>query len=165
MVIHLPDLPPDLQFSALPRDEQTFRYTFEVKRVAMESYIVQHWGWDEALQLRLHRERFGDKPFHKIVWRGRDIGTVSLMRLTDQIRFGEFYLFPEYQRRGIGTAILEHCLALADAQAMPVCLEYLKWNPVGPLYRRHGFVVTGETDIHWLMERPSGGALLSPAPE
>ena len=115
---------------------------------------MAHWG-DEALQLRLHRERFAGKPFFRIVWRGKDIGTVSLMRLADHVRFGEFYLLAAYQRCGIGGAILRHCLALSDTQGMPVRLEYLKWNPVGTLYRRHGFAVVGETEIHWLMERPA----------
>jgi GNAT superfamily N-acetyltransferase len=156
--MHLPDLPPDLQFVALARDEPALRYAFEAKRAAMGPYIVQRWGWDEALQLRLHRERFADKPFCKIVWRQQDVGTLSLMRLADFIRFGEFYLFPEHQRRGIGSKILQHCLSLADAEALPVRLEYLKWNPVGSLYRRHGFAVVGETDIHWLMERPAAAA-------
>jgi GNAT superfamily N-acetyltransferase len=156
--MHLPDLPPDLQFPALLRDEQALRYAFEAKRAAMGPYIVQRWGWDEALQLRLHSERFAEKPFFKIVWRGHDVGTVSLMRLADCVRFGEFYLFPEHQRRGIGSSILGHCLALADATAVPVRLEYLKWNPVGALYRRHGFTVIGETEIHWLMERSAAAA-------
>lgn len=105
--------------------------------------------------MRRHGERFAEKPFFKFVWRGQAVGTVSLMRLADCIRFSEFHLFPEHQRRGIGSMILEHCLALADAHAVPVRLEYLKWNPVGTLYRRHGFTIVGETEIHWLMERPS----------
>jgi hypothetical protein len=32
--------------------------------------------------------------------------------------------------------------------------EYLKWNPVGSLYLRHGFVRTHEADIHFFLERP-----------
>lgn len=117
-------------------------------------YIVERWGWDESLQNRLHSERFSEKPFFKIVWRDRAVGTVSLMRLADHIRFGEFYLFPELQRQGLGGRILRHCLGIADAEGVPVRLEHLKWNPVGTLYRRHGFTVVGETEIHWLMERP-----------
>jgi GNAT superfamily N-acetyltransferase len=151
----IPDLPPDLHFPALPQDEDALRYSFEARRAAMGPYIVARWGWDEALQLRLHSERFAEKPFFRMVWRSEDIGTVSLMRLADCVRFGEFYLFPGYQRRGTGSAILRHCLALADAEGMPVRLEYLKWDPVGTLYRRHGFAVIGETEIHWLMERPA----------
>ncbi|MBI3199507.1 MAG: GNAT family N-acetyltransferase [Rhodospirillales bacterium] len=152
--MHLPDLPPDVRFHVLPKDEQALRYSFEAKRAAMGPYIVRRWGWDEALQRRLHGERFGEKPFFKVVQGDRAIGTVSVMPLVDHVRFGEFYLFPEFQRQGLGSRVLRHCLMLADAENMPVRLEYLKWNPVGSLYRRHGFVVTGETDIHWLMERP-----------
>ena len=152
--LHLPDLPPDVQFSALARDERGFAYTFDAKRAAMRGYIETRWGWDEALQRRLHRERFEEKPFTRIVWRERAVGTVSLMRQASHVQFGEFYLYPEFQRLGLGSRILRHCLQLADAASLPVRLEYLKWNPVGSLYRRHGFVVTGGTEIHWLMERP-----------
>jgi GNAT superfamily N-acetyltransferase len=81
------------------------------------------------------------------------------MSQADHIRFGELYLFPGRQRRGLGSRVLAHCLALADAQRAPVRLEYLKWNPVGTLYRRHGFVVVGETAVHWLMERAPSGAM------
>jgi len=152
--LHLPDLPPDLQFAVLPRDEQAFAWSFEVKRAAMRGYIETRWGWDEALQRRLHRERFEEKPLARILWRDRAIGSVSLMRLVTHVRFGEFYLFPDYQRLGLGSRILRHCTQLTDAASLPVRLEYLKWNPVGTLYRRHGFVVIGETESHWLMERP-----------
>jgi GNAT superfamily N-acetyltransferase len=153
----LPDLLPDLRFPLLPKDEEAFRQSFEIKRAAMAPYIVQRWGWNEALQLRLHHERFTEKPFSAIDWCERRVGTLSLMTLRSHIRFGEFYLLPEVQRQGLGSRILCHCLALADAKGLPVRLEYLKWNPVGTLYRRHGFEITGESDIHWFMER-------SPAP-
>ena len=94
-----PDLPPDIRFHFLPKDEQALRYSFEAERAAMGPCIVQRWGWDEALQMRLHGERFGEKPFFKVVRRDHTIGTVSVMQLADHVRFGEFYLFPEFQRR------------------------------------------------------------------
>jgi GNAT superfamily N-acetyltransferase len=75
--------------------------------------------------------------------------------MMDHVRFGEFYLSPERQRKGLGSRVLEQCLSLADAEKTRIRLEYLKWNPVGTLYRRHGFIVTGETATHWLMERPA----------
>jgi GNAT superfamily N-acetyltransferase len=152
--MYLPDLLPDVQFHLLPQSAQALRYAFEAKRVAMGPYIEERWGWDEALQMKMHQAHFGAKPFFKIVCDGRDVGTVSVMKLTDHIRFGEFYLFPDHQRKGLGTRILRHFLALADEQGMPVRLEHLKWNPVGTLYRRHGFIVVGDNEIHWFMERP-----------
>ncbi len=151
--MHLPDLLPDIQFPVLPQSEQALRYSFEAKRAAMGPYIVERWGWDEALQMQTHQTHFGQKPFFKIVHDERDVGTVSVMRLDDHIRFGEFYLFPDYQGKGLGTRVLRHCLSLADEQGVPVRLEHLKWNPVGTLYRRHGFTVVGDSKIHWFMER------------
>jgi GNAT superfamily N-acetyltransferase len=151
--MHLPDLLPDVQFHVLPRDEEALRYSFEAKRAALGPYIADRWGWDEAFQIQTHQAHFGEKPFFKIVHGGRGAGTVSCMRLGDHIRFGEFYLFPECQGKGLGTRVLQHCLSLADGQGVPVRLEHLKWNPVGRLYRRHGFAVVGETEIHWFMER------------
>jgi GNAT superfamily N-acetyltransferase len=152
--MQLPDLLPDVRFRLLPQSEEALRCAFEAKRAALGPYIVERWGWDEARQMQWHHARFGEKPFFKIVRDGRDVGTVSVMRLGDHIRFGEFYLFPDEQGKGLGSRVLRHCLSLADEQGLPVRLEYLKWNPVGTLYRRHGFVPVRETDIHWFMERP-----------
>ncbi len=153
-----PDLIPDIQFQLLPKSVEAFRYAFAAKRAALGRYIIERWGWDEALQAQIHQIHFDEKPFFKIMQAGHDAGTLSLMRLGDHIRFGEFYLFPEFQGKGLGTRVLRHCLALADAERMPVRLEHLKWNPVGALYRRHGFEVIGETEVHWFMERPPPGA-------
>ena len=126
--MHLPDLLPDAQFHLLPRNE-------------------------EAFQMQTHQAHFREKPFFKIARDGRDVGTESVMRFGDRIRFGEFYLFPDYQGEGLGTRVLQHCLAIADEQGVPVRLEYLKWNPIGALYRRNGFAVVGETETHWFMDR------------
>lgn len=123
----------------------------------MGPYVMQKWGWGDDYQLTVHQRHFEEKPFFAIE-RGRArIGTISVQKMDRYIRFGEFYLLPSEQRGGLGTRILTHCLDAADTLRLPVRLEYLKWNPVGSLYKRHGFVVTGETEIHWLMERPAHG--------
>jgi GNAT superfamily N-acetyltransferase len=149
----IPDLAPDVQFRQLPQDEESLRASFDVKRAALGPYIVERWGWDEPFQQQVHRQRYQEKPFFGILRDGQFVGTVSLVLLDGYHRFGEFYLYPDQQGKGLGTRILRHCLALADASGLPVRLEYLKWNPVGALYRRYGFVAIGQTDIHWQMVR------------
>jgi GNAT superfamily N-acetyltransferase len=154
--MQIPDLTPDIQFELMSKAERDFEFSLAAKKAALGPYISERWGWDDEFQRAVHRARFSEKPFFKIVRREQALGTVSLMQRPDHVRFGEFYLFPESQRQGLGTRILRHCIALSDAIGLPVRLEYLKWNPVGSLYRRHGFRVIGETDIHRLMERPPG---------
>ncbi|HEX2552904.1 MAG TPA: GNAT family N-acetyltransferase [Microvirga sp.] len=152
----LPDLPPDLRFERLPRTDDAFDFAFAVKRAAMGPHIVARWGWDEDFQRDFHRRRFDEKPFFRIAHRGVSVGTLALTRYPDHILFDDFYLLPAWHRRGIGSAILRHCLARADALNLPVRLRHLQWNPVGALYRRHGFAEVGRTDIHCLLERPPG---------
>ena len=151
----LPDLRPDFTFPRLPETAEAIEFAFEAKRAAMGPHIVRRWGWDEAFQRELHQRRFAEKPFFQIRRGEQPLGTLSLQLAPDHVRFGEFYLLPAHQGRGVGSAILRHCLALADQCGLPVRLEHLHWNPVGSLYRRHLFVDTGSSDIYTLMERPT----------
>jgi GNAT superfamily N-acetyltransferase len=150
----LPELAPDIGFCRLPKTEDALHFSFAVKRAALGPHIIVRWEWTEDDQWQIHRTRFSEKPFFQILQSEHPIGTVSVLRHQDHIRFGEFYVFPEHQGKGLGTRVLQHCLSLADAKGLPVRLEYLKWNPVGSLYYRHGFVTIGESDIHWFLERP-----------
>jgi len=153
----IPDLPPDISFDRLPQTPEARDFAFEVKRAAMGPHIIARWGWDEAFQRNLHEQRFRNTPFSRIIHNGQAIGTIALTALADHLRLDEFYLLPAHQGQGLGTRILSHCLAIADARGMPLRLRYLKWNPVGSLYRRHGFTVIDETEIHFIMERQPAG--------
>jgi GNAT superfamily N-acetyltransferase len=152
----IPALPPDISFDRLPQTPEARDFAFEVKRAAMGSHIMARWGWDEAFQRNFHEQRFRDTPLSRIVHNGQAVGTVALTALADHLRLDEFYLLPRHQGQGLGARILNHCLAIADARGMPLRLRYLKWNQVGSLYRRHGFTVIDETDIHFIMERQPG---------
>ena len=150
----LPDLPPDLTFHRLPPTAAALDDAFAAKRAALGPHIVGRWGWDDALQRAIHRRRFDEKPFLAIRQGETPLGTVSLHAKSDHVRLGEFYLFPPFQGRGLGSAILTHCLVATDGLGLPVNLEALHWNPVVSLYRRFGFVEVGGSDIHLFMERP-----------
>ncbi|MET0679004.1 MAG: GNAT family N-acetyltransferase [Bradyrhizobium sp.] len=152
--INIPDLPPDIRFAALPDSAEAFEFSFAVKKQALGPHIRARWPWDEEYQRQIHRLRLAEKLFFAIHRNDDAIGTLSWQAHPDHFRFGEFYLLARHQRGGLGTRILRHALALADAAGLPVRLEYLKWNPVGTLYLRHGFRSIGETGIHVLMERP-----------
>lgn len=152
--MRLPALPPDLIFPQLGACREDVDFAFEAKRAAMGPHIVKRWAWDEAFQRDLHQRRFGEKPFFEIKQAEQRLGTVSFHVQSRYVRFGEFYLFPEHQGWGIGSAILTHCLSVADGLKLPVKLEHLHWSPVGSLYRRHGFTEIGRSETHCFMERP-----------
>ncbi|PWQ97059.1 N-acetyltransferase [Leucothrix arctica] len=131
-----------------------YEFAFEAKKQAMRETIESKWGWDEAFQLALHEQRWSEKPWFIIENDGDAIGTVSLHQIDDKtLRFGEFYLLDSCRNQGIGTGVLVDTLKDCDAKGLRVILEYLHWNPVGSLYKRHGFEVTSKNEIHYFMER------------
>lgn len=129
-------------------------FAFEAKKQAIGPHIVEKWGWDDEFQRSLHEQRWSEKPWFILKRGGERIGTLSLHQVDDKtLRFGEFYLLDEYRNQGIGTSVLKDVLRGCDAKGLRVVLEYLHWNPVGSLYKRHGFKVTSENEIHYFMER------------
>lgn len=130
-----------------------FEFAFDAKRRALGPHIVSRWGWDEELQHRVHQQRWSERPWFIISVESRRVGTVSIERGSEFIRFGEFYVLPEFQGQGVGTSVLASTTAEADSKRLPIRLEYLKWNPVASLYRRFGFEVTAENDTHYFLVR------------
>lgn len=86
------------------------------------------------------------------------IGTLSLTDEGDTLRFGEFYIAAAFRGKGLGTEVLQQVIAGCDGSRQKIRLEYLKWNPVGSLYKRHGFRVVSENEIHYFMLREPGRA-------
>ena len=128
-------------------------FCYNVKKEALGQYVAQVWGWDEAFQREFHRGDFAVTRPDVVVYRGVDIGTFEITKHLDHIHLGEFYLLPQFQRQGIGTILLQRVLNEAAANHLPVRLEVLKNNPVQSLYQRHGFVMSGQREHHFLMER------------
>ncbi|MDO8285992.1 MAG: GNAT family N-acetyltransferase [Rhodoferax sp.] len=136
--------------TAVPED---YEFSFEAKRQALGPHIAVRWDWNEDFQDEMHRKRWSERPWSIIQNEEQSIGTLSVEEKEDHIRFGEFYLFPEHQRQGIGSRVLRLVLDKADTLRLPVRLEYLKWNPVATLYLRNGFGVVSQNDIHFFLTR------------
>jgi GNAT superfamily N-acetyltransferase len=139
----------------MERNADSFEFALAVKKEAFGPHIIKRWGWDEELQRKTHTERWEAKRFFRILREGAAIGTVAIDEAPDHLRVGEFYIFSSHHGQGIGTEVLARILGDADSKRLPVRLECLKWNPALSLYKRHGFVVTHDSDTHFFMERPA----------
>ena len=80
---------------------------------------------------------------------GCDIGFYNEVDIEEKYEIGNICIIPEYQNRGIGTAILKELLEKNVDKK--VTLQYFKSNPVGRLYKRLGFKVVDETEYHYQM--------------
>jgi ribosomal protein S18 acetylase RimI-like enzyme len=128
-------------------------FGFAVKKAALRAYIEPNWGWDEAFQVEFHRKDWAQQRPQIITLGGEDIGTIEIVKGGAGFHLGEFYLFPAYQRQGIGQHLMAALLRDADAAGAPIRLEVFKNNPVQSLYLRCGFRITGKFKTHYRLER------------
>lgn len=128
-------------------------FCYQVKKAAIGPYVTQVWGWDEEFQKQFHDRVFEVLQPQVVAYGVLDIGTIDINQQSDHIHLGEFYLLPQFQRQGIGSILLQRVIEQAELAHLPVRLEVLKVNPAQALYKRHGFVVVGEREHHFLMER------------
>lgn len=140
-----------------PALQSDFGFAFAAKKDAMGPYITFRWGWDEDYQLSVHKLRWTEKPWFVVMLDDAAIGTVSIHEQPEFVRFGEFYLLSAFRGRGLGSMILGDFCLECDQSKRSARLEYLKWNPVGSLYKRHGFERISEDEIHYFMERQPRG--------
>ena len=140
-------------FELRPATEHDYELMWEIQRTSIGPYVDATWGWDETFQRRFFDEHF-DHRKHQIIQVGdRDAGFLSFEVRQGHLYLGNMALLPEFQNRGIGTAVVHHVIEQADGAEIPVRLQVLKSNPARRFYERLGFTRCGETDTHFQMVR------------
>ena len=142
-----------MEYTLRPARDDDFEFLFRLKAVALGPYVAKVWGWNEDEQRQRFARQF-DTARYQIVLREKDIGVVAVEEREHEIYLSNIELLPEYQRKGIGTALIGEVLAQADRKGLPVALQVFKINPARHLYERLGFEITGETATHYQMYRP-----------
>jgi ribosomal protein S18 acetylase RimI-like enzyme len=132
---------------------EDFDFLFRLHKLAMREYVEASFGpWDEAWQIAYFRRHFNPNVLQVIQHNGLDVGVLYVQERVEELFVANLEILPEYQRRGIGTAVIRKLTAAAERQSKPVALQVLKTNIAARrLYRRLGFVVTGENETHDIM--------------
>ncbi|MBC3992358.1 GNAT family N-acetyltransferase [Streptomyces sp. AC563] len=101
------------------------------------------------------RLRDGFDPAHTWVIEvgGAFAGCVALRPAAGVRWLEHFYLAPERQGGGIGSAVLAELLARCDRDRTLVRLNVLRGSPACRLYERHGFTVESEDPVDVFMVR------------
>jgi ribosomal protein S18 acetylase RimI-like enzyme len=124
---------------------------FRLHRLTMHNHVEAIWGWDEAQQEQRFRDRFDPSKYKIITYEGQDIGVLCIVEEEDRVSLHLIEILPEFQKRGLGTSVLGTVLTDAQRKGKPTVLQVFKINPALRLYQRLGFVITGETETHYLM--------------
>jgi GNAT superfamily N-acetyltransferase len=136
---------------ANPKDAPLF---YRVIDQTMREFIIITWGtWNEARVQRESNEKSLDPKAQIIQVADISVGVFVVERCPTHIQLEHIYLFPEYQRRGIGTALLNNLIAEASQLKIPVRLRVMAVNPAKNFYARLGFFVAEATPEFFFMEK------------
>jgi len=149
MFIDLSPFPP-IGFRHATDDDLDLLYAMHV--ATMKDYVDQTWGWDDAFQESVFRERYTPAQIQVITFDGKDIGMISLEEREDDIFLRAIEILPTHQGQGIGARIIRQVISDAVSKQKPVYLRVLKVNPAKILYERLGFSVNEATDTHFIMK-------------
>jgi ribosomal protein S18 acetylase RimI-like enzyme len=139
-------------YALRPATDADYDFLYNVHCVVMREYIEETWGWNEEWQAAYFRAKF--EPHRRQIIRvdGRDAGVLVVEVRPDEVYLGLIELLPEFQRRGIGAAIIGQLIADAGRRGLPLTLHVLKANkPARRLYERLGFRVAGDEAYRYRM--------------
>lgn len=104
--------------------------------------------WDDGK----FQEAFAREAGMIISCGGQDIGFFKVEDRPECIYLGDIQIDPAYQKRGIGTQLIEELKSRAASEKRIIRLRVLKQNPARVFYERLGFRAFNELDHYFEME-------------
>lgn len=118
--------------------------------------IIRDLKLDMTKQEESLRQRWEAARVQIIVSDGCDVGWMQRATLDDALYLEQIFIDAAFQRRGIGTEVINGLIRQAARTGQPVTLGVVKSNPALRLYERLGFRVIDEDDRKFYMRRESG---------
>lgn len=141
-----------MSFEFRPATAADFEFARKAHHAAYREVVERQFGpWDEAVQDRFFEQNWG-KNFEILFSEDVARGYVGIESQPGEFWLRELVILPEFQGKGLGTAVLRRMQENAAAQNIPIRLQVLKANRAQQLYSRLGFRVSGSTGTHVQME-------------
>lgn len=130
----------------------------ELRAVVMRPDLVRLGRYDEHRVRQRLRDTFSERYTSVVLADDAFAGSVTMRPSPSGGQWIEhFYLAPEHQGRGLGTAVLRVLLDRADAAGETVRLDVIQGSAARRLYERHGFTLESEDPIDVFMVRAPRG--------
>ena len=125
----------------------------DLKVLVIREHLERLIPWSEESSRQYLFDRFVPANLRIIEVNGVFAGCVALRQAEDCRWLEQFYLVPEFQGQGLGSAVLSALLEECDADGATVRLDVLQQSPARRLYERHGFVFEHEDELDVFMVR------------
>jgi len=137
----------------IPADESHNEFLFQARKETFAWLVSKVWGkWEESVQRKISADEYKGRQPILILYNNQIVGSYTCTKSTDHYDFGNFFILPKYQNRGIGSFVLKKVLGETDKTDLPVKLVYWDFNPSGRLYTRMGFIPIGRQNFEGRQE-------------
>ncbi len=149
--------------SLQPVAPDDFEALAQIRVAAMRESLERVGRYDAGRARERLRQNFAAEHTQWILLAGERVGFCALRPAADGFHLDHLYVLPEFQGRGLGSAVMRRLLKEADRQNQPVHVGALKESGSNRFYLRHGFVKTSEGEWDNYYVRATPGPVDSPA--
>ena len=153
-------MPPPITLGPVSDEDHDFAYRLFAATKAAE---MGAQNWDESqlaplidmqfrAQAQSHRTEFPDADDQIVRYDDEPVGRLIVARTAESIHLVEIALLPEYQRRGIGTHLIEQLQQEARAKSRPITAHVFVMNPAVHFYQKLGFTISADAPPQYLAE-------------
>jgi GNAT superfamily N-acetyltransferase len=141
---------PDWSLRAATADDA--HWIAELRAVVLRADLERLGRFDPVRVRQRFLTAFDPAVTQVVLADGHEAGSIAVRLEDDALWIEHFYLRPELQGRGIGSAVLRAHMASA-AGDRPFRLNVLQGSRARALYERNGFVVESEDPVDVFMVR------------
>ncbi|MDB4992317.1 MAG: uncharacterized protein JWL75_562 [Parcubacteria group bacterium] len=97
--------------------------------------------FDQEDERKKHEAEFVPEQIEVIQYENKDVGRLRVVRTDESIYIGGIQILPEYQGKGIGTAIFTNLIQESEQSGLPIALKVHDVNEQAlNFYRNLGFI-------------------------
>ena len=134
-------------------NQEEIKFIYNLKKEVYQEYVEKIYGeWNEENQKKLFNKfmKENSKNIELIYLKDKLVGFYNGKLKDDKsYEIDNICIMPEYQNRGIGTAVLKEILF--ENKDKEIILQCFKENQASKLYERMGFKKIEENETHYIM--------------
>ncbi len=113
-------------FSLRKATSEDLKFLFEVSTLAMKPTVLAinpDKEFNQTEEFEKYKDKFVPAEIEIIQFEGQNVGRLRVVRSADSIYIGGIQILPEFQGKGIGSAIFENLIQEANELDVPIILE------------------------------------------
>lgn len=136
-----------MKFELRPIDAGEMDAVFAIYKSYLHSYIEQVFGWDTDFQIARFKRSYGGANFVWINCSGENSGLLCTKESTFEVHVHLLILFQDYQRKGLGTSVMDCIQKEGHSRGKRITLSSFKLNTNAvEFYRRLGYTESSEDE-------------------